>query len=85
MGLNKVVRFLFMHFNLSCNATYMYIILCTVKNGVPHICCWGSLVPRPSHIFNVARRKTKGGPGTQSHVMEREGPEHLAGQRSLGL
>ena len=45
-----------------------------------------SLVSRPIPGFSMLNaEKREEGPGKRSHVMEREGPEHFAGQRSLGL
>ena len=39
----------------------------TNSEMLDHLYVYVSLVPRPSHIFNVTRRKG-GGPGTQSHM-----------------
>ena len=46
----------------------------------------GSLVPRPIPSFSMLNaEKREEGPGMRSRMMEREGPEHFASQKSLDL
>ena len=51
-------------------AASMHAIVVKCMASVSNVCVASS--PGPSHVFNVKRRKG-GGPGTRSHVMERDG------------